>query len=128
MQEKHIKAILLVTGIITMLPLMQYLLPGMMLAKQGLSVGDDTGLFFARHWGFVVFCFGAMLVYASKRPTYRAPIIIAAGAEKLGLIALIALNWDNPALQGLHLSALFDGVCIILYLLILRPAFGNQQK
>lgn len=128
MQEKHIKAILTSTGAITMLPVLQYFLPGSMLALQGLSVSDDTGYFFAQHWGFLAFCFGAMLVYAARRPVHRTPIVLAAGVEKLAFVALIAFNWNYPALQGFHLPAFFDATCVILYALILMSPSKSIPK
>jgi hypothetical protein len=119
MQEKHIKAVLYVTGAITMLPLFQFLSPEMALSQQGLAVSDETGMLFARHWGLLVFCVGALMVYAANRPAARRPVIISAAVEKIGLIALVGLSWNNPALQGLHLSVFFDSICVVLYALIL---------
>jgi len=113
------KAILLVTGLITMLPGLQFLAPELMLQQQGLSVTDGAGVFFARHWGLVVFCIGALLVYSAGRPEARRPIVTAGMVQKLGLVILVTMNWSNPALQGLQPAAVFDAVCVVLYALYL---------
>jgi hypothetical protein len=113
------KAILLVTGLITMLPGLQFLAPELMLQQQGLSVSGDGGMFFARHWGLVVCCIGALLVYSAGRPEARRPIVTAGMVQKLGLVILVTMNWSNPALQGLQPAAVFDAVCVVLYALYL---------
>lgn len=115
MLEKFIKPILYITGIITMLPVLQFLLPHFMLQQQGLNVADDTGLLFAQHWGLLVFCIGGLLVYAANNPTFRTPVLVVATIEKLGLIYLVVSQWQNPALQGFHLPIYFDTVCVLIY-------------
>jgi hypothetical protein len=119
MIHRHMKAILLVTGLITMLPGLQFLAPALMLQQQGLSVSDDAGMLFARHWGLVVFCIGALLVYSAGRHEARRPIVTAGMVQKLGLVILVAMNWSNPAVQGLQPAAIFDAVCVVLYALYL---------
>lgn len=115
MLQRHFDKILYVTGVVTLTPLLQYFLPTLNLGLSGLVVGDDTGLLFARHWGLMAACFGALLIFAGARPNFRKPIVLAALVEKLGLVALIVLAWNNPALAGLHVAALFDGACVLLY-------------
>lgn len=113
--ERHFDKILYLTGLVTFTPLLQYFLPTVNLGLSGLVVGDEVGLLFARHWGLLAACFGALLVYAGARPAVRRPIVLAALVEKLGLVALILMAWNAPALAGLHVAALFDGLCVLLY-------------
>lgn len=115
MVVKHIKVILILTGLITMLPVLQFFAPELMLQQQSLYVSDAAGMLFARHWGLVVFCIGALLVYAGKDPLARRPIIAAGLVQKLGLVVLLMMDWSNPALQGLHIVAVFDAICVALY-------------
>lgn len=115
MLSKYFTQILYVTGAITMLPLLQFFAPGAILPLSNLQVGDPAGMFHAQHWGLMAFCFGALLVYVARHPPLRKPVVLAAGVEKLGLCALVLLGWSDPALQGLHLAALVDGVCVVLY-------------
>lgn len=115
MLDKFIKPILYITGIITMLPVLQFLLPHFMLQQQGLNVADDTGLLFAQHWGLLVFCIGGLIVYAAHNPSFRTPVLMAAIIEKLGLIYLVVSQWQNPALQSFHLPVYFDTSCVLIY-------------
>jgi hypothetical protein len=39
----------------------------------------------ARHWGLLIFCVGALLVYTAFYPPVRAPILLVAVIEKVGL-------------------------------------------
>lgn len=125
MIEKYIKPILVITGLITMLPVLQFFAPDFMLQQQSLSVTDDAGRLFARHWGLVVFSIGALLVYAGTHPSARRPIVTAGLVQKLGLVVLILMNWNNPALHGLHLVAVFDALCVVLYAVYL---FGSDKS
>lgn len=69
-------------------------MPTLNLGLSGLVVGDNTGLLFARHWGLMAACFGALLIFAGARPNFRKPIVLAVLVEKLGLVARIAPTWD----------------------------------
>jgi hypothetical protein len=115
MLERHFDKILYVTGLVTVTQLLQYFLPTLNLGLSGLVVGDETGMLFARHWGLMAACFGVLLIFAAARPAVRRPILLAAMVEKLGLVALIVMAWNTPALAGLHVAALFDGACVVLY-------------
>ncbi len=115
--NKYFTYILYATGFITMLPLAQFFAPTQVLALSGLQVGDAVGLLHAQHWGLLAFCFGALLFYAARHPEIRRPIVLAAGLEKLGLCALVAMAWNTPALQGMHPVLFIDGLCVVLYAL-----------
>jgi hypothetical protein len=114
--SQHIGAVLLVTGVITASPVLQFFAPGpglKLLFK--VEPPEGAGGFFARHWGLVVFAFGALLVYAGFHPEVRTPLLVVAIAEKLGLVALVAANWKEPWAAGFKLSAAFDSLCCLLY-------------
>jgi len=103
------------TGLATMLPGLQFVFPVATLGALGIEVGDAAGMFYARHWGLMAVCVGALLVVASRPVGARGAIVLAAMAEKLGLVLLVALAWNEPALQGLRGAAVFDAVCVLLY-------------
>ena len=126
--ERHITRLLTWTGIATMLPGLQFLLPVQMLRLSGMDVTDAAGLFYARHWGLLVLCFGGLLVYVAKRPALRRPVIFAATVEKAGLAMLVLLAWNEPALRGMRIPAVFDSLCVLIYGLYLwRSAPGKQD-
>ena len=104
------------SGVITLLPGLQFVLPVQMLQLQGLDVTDPAGMFYARDWGLMALCFGALLIHASRSAAGHGGVILAVTAEKLGVALLVALAWNEPALNGLHGAAVFDGLCAALYL------------
>jgi hypothetical protein len=115
MVQKYFTHILYITGAITMLPLLQYFAPELVLSLSGLQVGDAVGKLYAQQAGILIFCVGGLLVYAARHPMHRRPAVWAALIEKLGFCGLIILGWNHPALQGLHLVVFFDAICILLY-------------
>ena len=55
----NIATILLVTGLVTLLPLLQFLFPAAFLKLHNkIEIRDEAGLFFARHWGMMAFAVG----------------------------------------------------------------------
>jgi hypothetical protein len=114
MLTKWIAVICWVSGGITMLAGIQFILPEFFLSTvEHMNVTEPDGIFFARHWGLLVFVFGVLICLAARRPDLRRTVLAAAGIEKLGYAALVALSWSD--LPGLHASALFDGACVLLY-------------
>ena len=115
MIDKHFSKILIVTGIITMLPIVMFFFPWAMLSIFGLNVGREAGVPFTKHWGLLAFCFGALLVYSAKHVELRRPIVIAAAIEKIGLCVIIAMAWNEPSLQALRPILFVDGIIVLIY-------------
>ena len=116
MITSNISTILLFTGLVTMLPLLQFLFPAAFLKLLNkIEIKDEAGLFFARHWGMMAFIVGGLLVYAAGHPEARLPIVCAALIEKAALVALIAINWSKPFGKGFAVTLLFDGACCVIY-------------
>jgi len=112
----HISSILTVTGIITALPIFQFFFPAQVLKNfNKLEIHDEAGLFYARHWGLLAFCIGALLVYAAGHPEARAPIMLFAMIEKMGMVALGVIHRNRPYTQGLRVAVIFDSICLLLY-------------
>lgn len=112
----HISTILYVTGIVTALTVFQFFFPAKFLKLLNqITIHDEAGMFFARHWGLVVFSVGALLIYAADHPAARNAIILFALIEKLGLVALVVANAKHPFTRGLRLAAGFDTVCCLMY-------------
>lgn len=116
MLATHFGAVLAVTGVITALPIFQFIAPAAGLrALFKLQLADRGGLFFARHWGLIAAAMGALLVYAAGHPEVRTPVVLAAMVEKAGLAGLIASQWNEPHTRGMRLTALFDGATSLIY-------------
>ena len=115
MIDKHFSKILIITGIITMLPIVMFFFPWAMLSFLGLDVGREAGVPFTKHWGLLAFCFGALLVYSAKHVELRRPIVIAAAIEKIGLCVIVAMAWNEPSLQALRPILFVDGLIVLIY-------------
>ena len=112
----HLGGILAVTGVITALPVVQFLAPRPALKLlYKLELTEEGGAFFARHWGMCCFAIGAMLVYAAGHAEVRAPIMLGALVEKVALVAMIFSGWNKPHVKGLRLAGVFDTICSLIY-------------
>lgn len=108
-----------IVGGVTMLCALQFIAPAMVLSTLGMHVCSDAGLFFARHWGIVVFCLGGLMCYSASHLALRLPVMLAVVIEKLALVLMVATNLSNPALKGMHSAAIFDALCVVLLSILL---------
>ena len=109
--ESKLPFLLRATGFVSSGAAIVFLLPQPVLNLLGLAVTEEGGLFFARHWGFLVGCIGALMVHAASRPALRHPVMLVAVAEKLAMVLMVA-NLPTPGL--LWGIAGFDGLCVAL--------------
>ena len=81
----RIELILIVSGAATTM-LSQFFAPLPVLRLiYGEAPTDGVSVALARHWGLLIFCVGALLIYAAFNPTVRTPILLFAVIEKVGL-------------------------------------------
>ncbi len=114
---RFIKPFLLITGMITFSPIIGFFQPEYMVGPiyWPKIVDEPLAIFFVQHWSLLVACVGGLLLYSAFRESYRVPVMTAAMIEKAGLVLLVAMNWQHPMFQGLHIAALFDGFCCLAY-------------
>ena len=106
MISNNISLILMVTGAVTMLPILQFLFTAQFLnALNKIAIRDEAGLFFARHWGMLAFVMGGLMFYAASHPEARAAIIGADLIEKASLVMMIGLHWNRPFAKGFAVTA-----------------------
>jgi hypothetical protein len=116
----NIQPILIVTGAITASMLLQYVAPQPVLR---LVYGADAptepvALLLARQWGLLVFCIGALLIYAAFHAEMRAPVMVAAVVEKVALaVALLSPAMRNRGMA--RMVALGDLAMALIYVLYL---------
>ncbi len=128
MIAKHFTKILYITGFITMVPILFFFLPWPMFNLTGMSVGANSGVAFAKHWGLMAACFGGLLVYSASHVEVRRPVVIAAAIEKMGLCVIVAVGWSDPGLAGFRGALFIDGLCVILYGLWLLGGSGSVPE
>jgi hypothetical protein len=123
MLNEHISIILLVTGIITALPILQFVAPQPVIKLMyKTEVEGPAGLLFARHWGLMAAVFGALLIYASSHAQVRGPIVAGAMVEKAGLAVSIFAAWGKPHAAGMRLAGIFDAACTVIFAIWLFSA------
>jgi hypothetical protein len=86
----HIELILVVSGAATALAVGQFIAPAPVLRLiYGEAPSDPVSVALARHWGLLIFCVGALLIYVAFHPLLRVPVMVFAIVEKLGLAACV---------------------------------------
>jgi len=86
----------------------------------GLEKVEGTWMFFARHWGVLIFAIGALLIYGGYFPAARTAILSAGAFEKIaGGILVIATPTRTKAMIAV---ALFDGFLALVYIVYLAVA------
>jgi hypothetical protein len=112
----HIHIILLISGVFTMVPIVVFLLPtrGPKLLF-GIDAPDGAGGLFTRHWSLLAPSLGALLIYAAWHPELRAPLMLAAGIEKAGLIGLILADWKKPHTARMRPILIVDLLIVLVY-------------
>ena len=118
----HIQEILIVTGVLTMSPVIMLLMPaGVLKLVFGVPQPDLVTRTIARHWGLLLLLVGALLVFAGYHSEVRVPVMIVGASEKLVIAALVyASSLRQRALLVMIVSA--DAVMAILYLIALSSA------
>src|SRR5262249_1339171 len=115
----NIELILIVTGALTAIALLQFIAPAPVLRVIfGEAPTDKVGLAVARHWGLLTFLVGALLVYAAFHPSVRGPVMVVAVIEKaaLGLGVFGTSLRAHPATAAI---AAGDSLIALIYVLYL---------
>src|SRR5215475_12489859 len=87
----RIELILIVSGAATATMLSQFFAPPPVLRLiYGEARTDGVSVALARQWGLLIFCVGALLIYAAFYPPVRAPILVFAVIEKIRLGVCVA--------------------------------------
>lgn len=71
-----------------------------------------------RHWGVLILAVGCLITYSAYDPAIRAPVLIAASAEKFA-IGLLVFFGPVKRTNGMTVIAIMDGIFAILYVLYL---------
>jgi hypothetical protein len=116
MLTSSIGVILIVSGGVTALAgSAALLLPRLTLRLAfGESSPTASTLFFAIHWGALIFLVGALTVYSSQSVAIRTPILIAAAIEKFLIVGLVFFG-PLRRTKLMTLIAATDGLFAVLY-------------
>ena len=115
----HMEPILIGTGALTALALLQFIAPASVLRMiYGEAPTDEVGLAVARHWGLLIFLVGALLVYAAFDPSVRGPAMVIAVIEKAAL-GLGIFGTSLRTRSAAAAVAVGDSLIAIIYVLYL---------
>ena len=115
----HIELILIVTGTLTAMAVLQFVAPVPVLrAIAGEVPSDEVALALARHWGLLIFLIGILLIYAAFRPGIRDPAMVVAVVEKFALGAGV-FGTSLRKYPVLVAIAAGDSVIALIYVLYL---------
>jgi len=115
----HIEFILIVTGTLTAIAILQFIAPAQVLRMiYGEAPTDEVSLAVARHWGLLTFLVGALLIYAAFHASVRGPAMVVAVIEKaaLGLGVFGTSLRAHPAAAAIAAGDSFIALVYVLYL------------
>ncbi len=121
--DKTLRPFLVITGLITMAPVMMTLAPetGAMEVFQLKLVSEYT--LTIQHWGLMIFLVGLLTVVSAFKTSLIFPVMLYSALQKSGLVILTVLNAQHHYVEGFLLPAGFDMICVIyalFYFHILR--------
>jgi len=122
----HTEVILIVTGPLTAVALLQFIAPMPMLRMiYGKAPLDEVRLFLARHWGLLIFLIGVLLIYTASHPDVRGPATLLAAIEKIALGAGVfgSSLRKYPVAAAIALGDLVIALVYVVYLIgfYIRP-------
>ena len=119
MIAEHIDIILIVTGALTAVALLQFIVPAPTLRMiYGDTPKDEVSLFLARHWGLLIFLVGVLLIYAAFHPPVRTPAMLLAAIEKIALgVGVFGTSLrKHPIASGIAAGDSLIALVYVLYL------------
>lgn len=123
-------AALIVFGALTCLTILLTIDPdfGNRVLFRGALDTSGAGALILRHWGFMVFGVGALMIVSAFRPWLRFAALAFALAEKALLVAMVLGSQSQPWGPALLPSALLDSVISIYCVLYFLSAYGRSHK
>ena len=119
----HIELILIVTGAATATMLSQFFAPLPVLRLIfGEAPIDVVSLALARHWGLLIFCVGALLIYAAFYPPVRVPMLVFAVIEKVAF----GVGVLGTSLRRQGIAAVLAGGDLLIALVYLFTYRGSR--
>jgi hypothetical protein len=99
--------------------LVQFVAPSSVVSRTfGETPAGAASVMLARHWGLLLFCIGALLVYSAFDPAIgRAPVLLAL-VEKAGFVACV-LGTSLRRRPVASMMAVGDALMVLIYSLYL---------
>ena len=115
----HIDLILIATGALTAVAILQFIAPVSMLRFiYDEAPKEASSLALARHWGLLIFLIGALLIYAAFHPVVRGPAVLVAAIEKIALgVGVLGTSLRHQPVAAA--IAIGDSVIALVYVIYL---------
>ena len=119
---RHIKWIMLVTGIITCSMVFAAIAPEAALMNTfGASMEGPLAEIVVRSWGALITLVGGMLIYGAYHEVHRRLILTVAAIGKLFLVGLI-FAYGSAYLDKAMVTIVFDTIVALIYIAYLFAA------
>jgi hypothetical protein len=121
---------LVLFGLATCLPILLTIDVGLgnqLLFRGGLQPTPSVDLI-VRHWGFMIFGVGVLMIAAAFQPWLRFSTLTFAVAEKVLLVAMVVAGLNQPWGRDYLVPALLDGTIVIYGLLYFLSSHGRPSR
>ena len=125
-----LKGALVVFGLATCLPILLTIdldLGNRVLFRGGLQPTPSVDLIL-RHWGFMIFGIGVLMVASAFLPWLRFATMTFAAAEKVLLVAMVVAGLGQPWGRDYLTPALLDGTIVIYCVLYFLSSHGRPGR
>jgi hypothetical protein len=125
----HIKALMVVSGVLTCTMLYAAFLPSAALQSTfGEEISGPAAEIVVRNWGVLIFLMGALLVQGAFNPALRRTALVAAGVSKAAFIALVLADGSRFLSQGAAVPVAVDAVMVVLFATYLFWSRGGASR
>lgn len=110
-----LKGALIVFGLATCLPILLTIDIGLgnrVLFRGGLETTPSVELI-VRHWGFMIFGVGVLMIAAAFLPWLRFATLTFAAAEKILLVAMVVAGLNQPWGRDYLTAGVLDGTIVV---------------
>jgi hypothetical protein len=121
---------LVLFGLATCLPILLTIdldLGNRLLFRGGLQSTPSVDLI-VRHWGFMIFGIGVLMVAAAFLPWLRFATLLFAAAEKILLVAMVIGGLSQPWGRDYLMPALLDGTIVVYCILYFLSSYGRPSR
>ena len=126
--DKTLRPFLVITGLITMAPVLMALSPeaGLMKLFQLKLVAEYTLV--VQHWGLMIFIVGLLTVISAFKTSLIFPVLLYSAIEKAGIVFFTFINVKHHYVEGFLQPAGFDLICVIYALLYFHTLHRKRKR
>ena len=125
-----LKGALIVFGLATCLPILLTIDVGLgnrLLFRGELEPTPSVDLI-VRHWGFMIFGIGVLMIAAAFQPWLRFATLVFAAAEKILLVALVIAGLGQPWGRAYLTPGILDGIIVVYCVLYFLSSHGRPGR